>query len=141
MKNCLNVQNSFLFWNRGSIIHFFLAFLSQFHAEFCELHSYCVHFGSCKQHFLNSIYYDSKLLGIINYGTFNSLLAGLGGNQVDRASCPNDPYVNQFKPRKTEGPWVYSCYIGSSAWAESFDLWDHHIPQIKWQNLRNILLY
>ena len=83
---------------------FFLAFLSQFHAEFCELHSYCVHFGSCKQHFLNSIYYDSKLLGIINYGTFNSLLAGLGGNQVDRASCPNDAYVNQFKPRKTEGP-------------------------------------
>ena len=81
-----DVQNSFLLWNRGSIILFFLAFLSQFHAEFCELHSYCVHFGSCKQHFLNSIYYGSKLLGIINYGTFNSFLAGLGGNQVDSAS-------------------------------------------------------
>ena len=36
--------------------------------------------------FLNSIYYGSKLLGIINYGTFNSFLAGLGGIKLDSAS-------------------------------------------------------
>ena len=55
-----------------------------------------------------------------------------------------------WKSQKKEGPWGYSRYIGSSAWAKdfpafialkSFDLWNHHIPQMKRHNLLHILIH
>ena len=50
-------------------------------------------------------------LGIINYGTFNSFLAGQGGNQVDSASCS---VQMTHKPVQTISAWTTDAQRGNS---------------------------